>query len=94
MNPHFGSLLYSHHVDQMQWVKEFLHALNHLDHRQILTIYLLCPNETDGAAEGGFHDSKITEARMFPIFGSLDMAMFIEGEWGAEAGNMLVTGMS
>jgi hypothetical protein len=30
---------------------------------------------------------------MYPIYGSLDMAMFIEGEWGAEAGNMLVTGI-
>ncbi|KAJ5035240.1 hypothetical protein J3E72DRAFT_176970 [Bipolaris maydis] len=80
--------------DQIQWAKEYLHALNHLDHRQILTIYLLCPNETEAVAEGGFNDSKITEARMFPISSSLDMAMFIEGEWGAEAGNMLVTGMS
>ena len=77
----------------MQWAKEFLDTLNSLDHRKILTIFLLCPNEMEGAAEGRFHDSRITGPRIFPIFGPLDMAMFIEGEWGAEAGNMLVTGM-
>jgi hypothetical protein len=76
----------------MQWPKEYLNALNDLDHRNILTIYLLYPDETEGTAEGAVNDLKATKSRMFPISGSLDMSMFIEGEWSAEAGNMLVTG--
>ena len=77
----------------MKWAKEYLDTLNSIDSRRILTIYLLYPNETEGTAEGEFPSSRIPEARMYPISGSLDMAMFIEGEWSAEAGNMLVTGM-
>ncbi|EUC40669.1 hypothetical protein COCMIDRAFT_41036 [Bipolaris oryzae ATCC 44560] len=77
--------------DQMKWAKEYLDTLNGLDPRKILTIYLLYPNESEGTAEGEFPSSRVPEARMYPISGSLDMAMFIEGEWSAEAGNMLVT---
>jgi hypothetical protein len=76
----------------MRWAEEFLNALNDLDHRNILTIYLLYPNESEGSAQGPISHNQESKTRMFPIFGPLDMAMFVQGEWGAEAGNMLVTG--
>ncbi|KAF2650671.1 hypothetical protein K491DRAFT_720533 [Lophiostoma macrostomum CBS 122681] len=79
--------------DQQCWAEEFLLALHDMDHRQILTIFLLFPNESEGSSQGRDFSIKQQRKRMYPLTCELDMDWWIEQEWCAEAGNMLVTGM-
>jgi predicted ferric reductase len=79
-------------LEQMRWAEEFLCALDDLDPRHILTIFLVYPSKVEGSSEGRVTSFQLPGARMLPLHGTLDMTWLIESEWGAEAGNMLVSG--
>jgi hypothetical protein len=79
-------------IDQMQWAKEFLCALDSIDSRQILTIFLFYPDDIEGSSEGRKTKFNPPKKRMLALPDTLDMTWLIEREWGAEAGNMLVAG--
>lgn len=81
-------------LDQLRWAAEFLGALEDLDSRQILTVFLFYPSDTEGSSEGRKSNFRPPRRRMLSLSGNLDMSWLIESEWGAEAGNMLVTGSS
>jgi predicted ferric reductase len=93
-----GNILLLHYcktdwrTDQMRWAEEFLCALDDMDSRQILTIFLFYPSDTEGAAEGYRTIFTSPRKRILAVPDVLDMTWLIESEWGAEAGNMLVTG--
>jgi hypothetical protein len=63
-----------------------------MDSRQILTIFLFYPNDLEGSSEGRETTFQAPRKRMLSVAGKLDMSWFIESEWGAEAGNMLLSG--
>lgn len=76
----------------MRWAEEFLSALDDLDHREILTIFVFYPSEVEEVIEEDMA-KKSPRRRMLPMSSNLDMKWFIDQEWGAEAGNMLLSGM-
>lgn len=76
----------------MRWAEEFLCGLDDMDSRQILTIFLFYPNDLEGSSEGRETTFQAPRKRMLSVAGKLDMSWFIESEWGAEAGNMLLSG--
>jgi hypothetical protein len=75
----------------MKWAEEFLSALDDLDHREILTIFIFYPSEVEETVEEGMSKST-SRRRMLPMSSNLDIGWFIDREWGAEAGNMLLSG--
>jgi hypothetical protein len=92
--PTFISLLTDESPEQMRWAEEFLCALDDMDSRQILTVFLFYPNDVEGSSEGRETKFQPPRERMFSVSGKLDMTWLIENEWGAEAGNMLLAGKS
>ena len=78
-------------TDQIVWAEEFLSALDDLDHRQILTIFVFYPSEAEETLEDSI-TKRTSRRRLLPMSSDLDMGWFIDQEWGAEAGNMLLSG--
>ncbi|KAF2849416.1 hypothetical protein T440DRAFT_508606 [Plenodomus tracheiphilus IPT5] len=76
--------------EQMRWAEDFLCALDDMDSRQILTVFLFYPDHIEGSSEGRATKFQAPRKRMLSLSGKLDMSWFIESEWGAEAGNMLL----
>lgn len=64
-----------------------------MDHRKILTVFLVYPSESEGTSQERVFSIKQPRERIYPLTGKLDMDWWVEKEWSAEAGNMLVTGM-
>lgn len=89
---HF-SFITNYKPDQQGWAEEFLFALHDMDHRKILTVFLVYPSESEGTSQERVFSIKQPRKRIYPLTGKLDMDWWIEKEWSAEAGNMLVTGM-
>jgi hypothetical protein len=65
-------------------IEEYLFALNDMDQeRKILTVFCYYPEPvTDG----------LSRPRIMSLSDKLNMPWFIDKEWDAEAGNMLVSG--
>jgi hypothetical protein len=80
------------HLDQMRWAEEFLCALDDLDHRHIMTVFFYYPNDAVDLPSNQNTPLAATRHRMLPVSNTLDIGWFIEQEWGAEAGNMLLSG--
>jgi hypothetical protein len=81
-------------TEQMEWAEEFLCALDDIDSRHILTIFLYYPNDVEGSLEGSRTRFKAPRKRMLCLNDTLDVSWLLEKEWGAEAGNMLIMGKS
>ncbi|KAF1359464.1 hypothetical protein EJ07DRAFT_155908 [Lizonia empirigonia] len=64
--------------DQMRWAEEFLYALDDTDSRQILTVFLFHPNDTEGAAEGHRTIFTSPRKRILAVPDVLDMTWLIE----------------
>ncbi|CAI6337037.1 unnamed protein product [Periconia digitata] len=77
--------------DQTRWALEFLHRLHDTDTLQILNIYLLLPDENEGASVGQQVQFNTGKDRIYTDTSKLDVEFWIREEWKAEAGNMLVT---
>lgn len=67
-------------------------ALVDQDSREILTIFLFYPDDLEGSSEGRETKFQAPRKRILSVAGKLDMPWFIDREWGAEAGNMLLSG--
>ena len=80
-------------LDQMCWAEEFLVALHDMDKRKILLIYVVFPDESEGSSKSSFTTMDQPRKRIYPLISRLDMDEWIDQEWRAEAGNMLVAGM-
>lgn len=78
--------------DQFCWAEEFLLALHEMDQRQILTIFLSYPSESEGSSEQRVDSFVQPQGRMYSLPSEFDLDYCINEEWGAEAGNMLITG--
>ncbi|KAF2278976.1 uncharacterized protein EI97DRAFT_224567 [Westerdykella ornata] len=77
--------------DQMCWAVNFLLALHDLDDRKILNIFITTPSSLEGSAEG--RNSALPELRSrIYMLNEIDIDLWINEEWQAEAGNMLTVG--
>jgi hypothetical protein len=76
----------------MRLVEEFLCALNDIDQRQILTVFCFHPSQAEISSTSRVASIQPPRPRILSLTTTLDMSWFIENEWGAEAGNMLVAG--
>jgi hypothetical protein len=76
----------------MRLVEEFLCALNDMDQRQILTVFCFHPSQAEISSTSRVASIQPPRPRILSLTTTLDMSWFIENEWGAEAGNMLVAG--
>lgn len=75
----------------MSWAVEFLLSLHDLDDRKILNIFITTPSSIEGSAEG--RNSTIPELRSrIYLLNEIDIDLWINEEWQAEAGNMLTVG--
>jgi hypothetical protein len=73
-------------------VEEFLYALNDMDQRQILTVFCFYPSQAGSSSARQTMNVQPPRLRIMSLTSTLDMSWFIDSEWGAEAGNMLVAG--
>jgi hypothetical protein len=69
-----------------------LFALDDLDTRHILNIHLLFPSKSVGSSRSHTLSIQQTRSKIHSHEGELNMDDWIEAEWRAEAGNMLVRG--
>ncbi|PVH95422.1 hypothetical protein DM02DRAFT_660175 [Periconia macrospinosa] len=72
--------------EQTKWGLDFLHRLHDLDTLQILNVYLLLPDEDEGASEGKATVFETGKDRIYPDTSKLDIDFWIREEWKAEAG--------
>jgi hypothetical protein len=74
-------------------VEEYLFALNDMDQeRKILTVFCYHPSQSGSYSTRRVATNGPSRPRIMSLPDPLDMPWFMEKEWDAEAGNMLVSG--
>ena len=79
--------------DQMRVIEEYLFSLHDMDQeRKILTIFCYLPDRSASPSTRKAVTDGPQGPRIMSLVDKLDMTWFLDKEWGAEAGNMLVSG--